>query len=106
MKLNVLLTIAFHLVSLTCPLSFGKIAEQHGSVQHQEVLLEMLKGAGKKKVFYESFLLVSFFYVVNQEKPTILSTRFIVSELDLWLVIFATSASSLNCRSPSSLAHG
>lgn len=106
MKLNVFLTIAFHLVSLTCPLSFWKIAEQRGSFQYQEVLLLRMLKSGKKKCLW--VVSVGFFLLCckSNETDTILSTKLMVSELNLWLVIFATSASSLNCGSPRSLAHG
>lgn len=103
MKLNVFLTIAFHLVSLTCPLSFlkNRRATRLNSVPGSVV--GDVKERRKEKVFLMScFLLVSFFLCCkSKETNTILST-----ELNLWLVIFATSASSLNCGSPSSLAHG
>lgn len=81
-KLNVFLTIAFHLVSLTCPLSFFEISQSNTTqFQFQEVLLEMLRSVRKKSV-HESFLLFFcfFFWSVmlwNKRDKSIVSTKFV-----------------------------
>lgn len=72
-KLNVFSTIAFHLVSLTCSLSFWEIAEQHGSVQYQKCCWRFYRASEIifEKCFMSHFCWLLSLCVVNQKKPPV-----------------------------------